>query len=199
MNFDCLCFDMRQQGCSVIHVCVFLEMDKCPPRLEEAEFNHLVPNFSETEPNLNSSQRKWRQQWAGHFPLCVFNQVQTISRLKMFGRGNKVHSWGGVVHSWSQLHDSETTSTVPLYGGQPTGSCGSPAAFLIGQTCSSCCWTERRYWFSTQRTRRLHRCPMTWPTGYQIPVDLCQNAAKTTKYTHKTIWADHFFFQIITL
>ena len=75
----------------------------------------------------------------------------------------------------------------PLCGGQPTGSCGFLAAFRTGQTCSSCCWTERRYWFSTQRTRRLHHCPMTWPTGCLSPGDLCLNAAGWTKHRHNTL------------
>lgn len=77
----------------------------------------------------------------------------------------------------------ERKFAVPRCGHQPTGFCGFLAASLIGQTCSSCCWTERHYWFSTQRTRRLHRCPMTWPTGYRSPVDLCPNAAERTKTT----------------
>ena len=62
-----------------------------------------------------------------------------------------------------------------------TGFCGFLAAFLIGQTCSSCCWTERHYWFSTQRTRRLHRCPMTWLTGYLSPGDLCLSAEEKSR------------------
>lgn len=80
----------------------------------------------------------------------------------------------------------ETKSTVPWTGSQPTGSCGFPAAALIGQTCSSCCWTERHYWFSTQRTRRLHHCLRTWPTGYLSPVDLCLNAAEDRNTTQRT-------------
>lgn len=99
----------------------------------------------------------------------------------MFGRGNISEKRRGYL----SIPDnrpviSETKFSVPFGDRQLTESFGSLAAFLIGQTCSSCCWTERHYWFSTQRTPRLHRCPMTWPTGYPSPVGLCLNAAKRT-------------------
>lgn len=136
---------------------------------------------------------KWHRQWAEHFPLCIFNQVQTISNLKMFGHGQRLHIDKFTAEGEGGRPFLITMSTVPLCVGQPTESCGSPAAFLTGQTCSSCCWTERRYWFSTQRTRRLHRCLMTWPTGYQIPVDPCQNAAKTIKHTRRVTCQPKFF------
>lgn len=120
-----------------------------------------------------------------------FNQVQTISKLKTSGRGNVYGKTSSQLRGDLSIPDnssmslkSETKFTVPSCGHQPTGSCGFLVAFLIGQTCSSWCWTERHYWFSTQRTRRLHHCPMTWPTGYLSPADLCRNAAKrTTKHT----------------
>lgn len=79
---------------------------------------------------------------------------------------------------WSLKNETE----APRCGHQPTGSCGFLAAFLTGQTCSSCCWTERHYWFSTQRTRRLHRCPKTLLTGC-----LCLNAAERTNTTWRGV------------
>ncbi len=63
-------------------------MDKLPPQLIWVEFNHLVPHFLKTEPNLNSSQ--WENS-TQHY-RCIFlikvNQVQTISKLKLSGHGN---------------------------------------------------------------------------------------------------------------
>lgn len=50
-----------------------------------------------------------------------------------------------------------------------TWSCGCLAAVPTGQTCSSCCWSERHCCPATQRTRRLHRCPTTWPRGCPCP------------------------------
>lgn len=60
MRFDRLCFNMRQQGDVVLFMSVCLKVltnVPIPPPLLE-EFNHLVPNSSEAEPNLNSSQRE---------------------------------------------------------------------------------------------------------------------------------------------
>lgn len=54
-------------------------MDKLPPLPERAEFHHLVPDVSKTEPNLNSSRGENATQLAPvHFPLYE-NNVQTIS------------------------------------------------------------------------------------------------------------------------
>lgn len=107
MRFDRLCFAMRQQGDVVFFmcVCVFQGMDKRPPLLEEAEFNHLVPNLSETEPNLNSSQReneasRGRKMFLFAFlTRCKPENVWTGSKTAY----RQVYSWkggqGGFIHS----------------------------------------------------------------------------------------------------
>lgn len=105
---------------------------------------------------------------AVHFPLKLRNQVKTLHCGKCLDLatlvGRKLHSlWGLPIPGKAEVLDLGLLSPLGVLL-LPTWSSAFPAAVLTGQTCSSCCWTERHYWFSTQRTRRLHHCPKTWLT-----------------------------------
>ncbi len=90
---------------------------------------------------------------------------------------------------WTVTHRFD--SDPDLRRGHLTWSCGCPAAVLTGQRCSSCCWIETHCWFSTQRTRRWHHCPKTWPRGFLPAEDPCPIAAEQTQHMPSDAYRQH--------
>lgn len=126
-----------------MYVCVFQDMDKLPPLFEKTEFKHLVPNVSETEPNLNSSQRE-NDTGGGRsiFPFAFLTRCKLFQTRNCLDVVKACSMWtpSQLRRGRSSIPDHNVPCPFVREGGiQPTESCGSPAAFLTGQTCSSCC------------------------------------------------------------
>lgn len=89
MRFDCLCFDMRQEDAALfMSVCfkAWTNFPHCLKRQSSIIWFQIYLKQSQIW-----TRHSGKMMWAEHFPLCVFNQVQTSSNLKTFGRGQKLH------------------------------------------------------------------------------------------------------------